>query len=265
VVVGDRLWVVGGMTGERGNKLSSTEVYDPVEDQWSMGPAMPTARSSLAAAELDGVVYALGGSGVDPTLDVAEALDTAAGEWRRIAPVPTARYEHGAVTLDGKIYVVGGSVDSGGPRAVPTPTVEIYDPATDTWSAGPPLAVARTSLRTVVVDGVVYAAGGIDADGQPSTVVEVLDPAVGSWQLGPAMPEPMFNFGYAAYQGEIHAIYHRQHLVLDPAAGEWRVEPPPTLSRHGQGMIEFDGVLFAIGGCTEEPLVDINTVQVWQG
>ena len=30
-------------------------------------------------------------------------------------------------------------------------------------------------------------------------------------------------------------------------------------------MIQLGDVLYAIGGCTEEPLIDINTVQVWSG
>jgi len=261
VVVDDRIWVTGGMTGGRGNKLGTTEIFDPVTDNWTFGPPLPTARSSLTTVILDGVIYAMGGARADvPVLDIVEALDTETETWERLTPMSTGRYEHGSAVLDGKIYVIGGNAEDGDE----TSSVEIFDPATGQWSEGPSLSVARSALRVTVLDGKIYAAGGLNASGILD-VVEVYDPAVGEWQLGPSLPEPILNFGLTAYDGEVHAIYHQYHFVLGPDDTEWRDEGSPPIIRHGIGLIELDGLLYAIGGCTEEPLVDVNTVQVWQG
>ena len=108
----DRIWVTGGMTGDRGNKLATTEIYDPSTDSWEQGVPMLTGRSSLAAAEVDGTIYAIGGSTLEnPYLDIVEAYDPEAGAWERLAPLATPRYEHAAVALDGLIYVIGGQTD----------------------------------------------------------------------------------------------------------------------------------------------------------
>src|SRR5262245_6205185 len=38
--VNGKIWVLGGMTGERGNRLDTIEIYDPATDMWSAGPKM---------------------------------------------------------------------------------------------------------------------------------------------------------------------------------------------------------------------------------
>jgi hypothetical protein len=53
---------------------------------WRAVPAMPTARSGLAAAAIGSVFYAAGGSpGSNRALDVFEAFDTRTGRWRTSA------------------------------------------------------------------------------------------------------------------------------------------------------------------------------------
>lgn len=260
VVLDDRIWVTGGMTGDRGDKLATTEIYDPSTDRWELGVPMPTGRSSLAAAQVGGSIYAIGGSTLDsPYLDIVEAYDPEAGTWTRLAPMTVPRYGHAAVALDELIYVIGGQTSNG-----PTAEVEIFDPATGSWTAGPPMATARGSMRAVVWDGKIWAGGGNTIDG-PSDTWEVFDPSTGSWSAGPAMPAPMHNFGLAVYADELHAIYHEHHFVLGAGDDAWRTEDPPPISRHGLGMIQLGDVLYAIAGSTEDPLVDINTVQIWSG
>ena len=64
-VIDDKVYVVGG---EAGGLLSSLQIYDPTRDcdlcgkeAWTTGVSMPTARTFLGAAEVNGVLYALGG------------------------------------------------------------------------------------------------------------------------------------------------------------------------------------------------------------
>lgn len=258
LLVGDRVWIGGGMTGDRGNKLNTTEWYDPAKNTWTLGTPMPTARSSLGVALLDNVIYAIGGATLtEPYLHVNEAYDVTAGTWKTLAPMPTARYEIGTVTLDGKIWTIGGRTPDG-----PSDVVEIYDPATDTWSDGPSLHTARSSLRAAVFNGKIYAIGGLIVNGSID-VVEIYDPATGEWSDGPSLPTSLSNFGLTVYDNQLHVIYHQYHLVLGSEDTRWRMEEAPPIKRHGLGLVNVDGVLYAIGGCTETPLADINVVQAW--
>lgn len=61
-----RLVAFGGEWFARGGGgvFAETWIYDPSADRWEAGPAMRTPRHGLAAAAVDGVVYALAGGEV---------------------------------------------------------------------------------------------------------------------------------------------------------------------------------------------------------
>lgn len=67
---GGRLVAFGGewfrprAEGGGGGVFRETWTYDPARDAWAAGPAMLTPRHGLAAAAIDGVVYAIGGGDV---------------------------------------------------------------------------------------------------------------------------------------------------------------------------------------------------------
>ena len=63
---GGRLVAFGGewFEGRSGGVFAETWLYDPARDAWTAGPAMRTPRHGLAAASVDGTVYALGGGEV---------------------------------------------------------------------------------------------------------------------------------------------------------------------------------------------------------
>ena len=62
----DALVAFGGewFEGRGGGVFAETWFYDPARDAWTAGPAMRTPRHGLAAASVDGTVYALGGGEV---------------------------------------------------------------------------------------------------------------------------------------------------------------------------------------------------------
>ena len=70
---------------------------------------MPTARLFLAAAEVGGKIYAIGGNddnGVN--LSVVEEYDPASNTWATKAPMPTGRPGLAAASVGGKIYAIDG-------------------------------------------------------------------------------------------------------------------------------------------------------------
>ena len=80
-----------------------------------------------------------------------------------------------------RLVVIGGE-DSEGEFLS---SLERYDPSTNEWEeeAVAPLPTARTCVRTAVLDGKLYAAGGDDeADSATSNLVERYDLAAKSWE-----------------------------------------------------------------------------------
>ena len=257
-VVDNRIYALGGMTGERGNKLDTTEVYDTAAGGgWQAGPALPAGRSSFRAVALGRTIYAIGGSvGETSATDRVDALDVDTGRWTARAPLPTARFGHAVVALAGRIYAIGGSR-----RGESLGSVEVYDPAADRWSAAAPLPTPRYNLQAVALDGRIYALGGW-VDGAASAVVEVYDPVADRWSGGPALRAPISNFGAAVLDGHIYALHHTISQVFDPAAKRWIVGNPMPTTRHGQGVAAVGGRLYAIGGCYEDPQYDLDVTEV---
>lgn len=70
VALGGRLVAFGGEwfaprgAGGGGGVFAETWIYDPARDRWEAGPAMRTPRHGLAAAAIDGTVYAIAGGAV---------------------------------------------------------------------------------------------------------------------------------------------------------------------------------------------------------
>jgi hypothetical protein len=120
----------------------------------------------------------------------AEVLDTVAGSWQPTAPMNRLRMNHLAVRLlDGRVLVVGG--DSRGNLGDERGTAELFDPATGTWSMTGGLVVPRAGFTaTLLPDGRVLAAGGVDVADNTLGSAEVYDPAAGTWRLTGSLVEP---------------------------------------------------------------------------
>jgi len=75
---------------------------------------MPTARSGIAAAVLEGGIFVFGGEAPSGTFNQNESYDPAANSWTTRAPMPTARHGLGAAVVGKSIYVISGGPKPGG-------------------------------------------------------------------------------------------------------------------------------------------------------
>ncbi len=94
--------------------LSANEVYDPATDHWETLAPLPTARSGIAAAVLNGRVFVFGGEAPFGTFDEVESYDPKTRGWRAHASMPSARHGLGAAVVAGRIYVISGGRTPGG-------------------------------------------------------------------------------------------------------------------------------------------------------
>jgi hypothetical protein len=91
----------------------------------------------------------------------------------------------------GLAYVIGGELLGTG--SIPGPDsslVDVYDPASGSWSAGVPLPTARRAPVAATVNGVIYVIGGsVNLVGEVGTV-EAFDPSTNIWTAKADMPTP---------------------------------------------------------------------------
>ncbi len=188
-------------------------IYDAATGTTTLLPAtLNTSRAfHTTTALLDGRVLLTGGityggqkaNGDYYTLilDSTEIYDPATGQITVGPPMSKVRAGHTATLLnDGRVLVTGGTVGNGNHELTDVTDIlgtalrstEIFDPTTDTWSAGPNLTEPKAGQEAIkLLDGRVWVAGGITHTvifGIPipdfSTAVNLYDPATNSFSAG---------------------------------------------------------------------------------
>src|SRR6266487_1284629 len=77
---------------------------------WTSGTNMPTPRSELAGAVLDGKIYIVGGYTYEGEKDIVEVYDPEIDKWSTASPLPEPLDHPAAAAYNGKLYVIGGAV-----------------------------------------------------------------------------------------------------------------------------------------------------------
>jgi N-acetylneuraminic acid mutarotase len=156
VAHGGKIYYAGGL--HDGEAVPWLDAYDPATDSWTRLPDMPRARDHFQAVVAGGMLYAIGGrhGPLGTELGETDAYDLAKGNWQTgLAPIPTPRGGFAAAALGERIYVIGGETPGGA-----LPTVEAYDPRTDTWRTVDPMPTARHGIQAALRNGTVFVAGG---------------------------------------------------------------------------------------------------------
>lgn len=209
----DELYLLGGI---HGSSLDLVQIYNPARDDWRLGPPLPYATGSAASALIGDQIYLAGGIVGDTTTRQAVRLDLATGEWHAIAPMPRARNHTAAATDGHRLFVFGGRGPGSGDSNVVAngyDDVQIYDPATDSWTASGegvdaplPLPQARGGMgKAVYLNGEFYVFGGETLDGPGATPrnvyprVDIYDPVANRWREGPPLPTARHGIFPAAW------------------------------------------------------------------
>jgi N-acetylneuraminic acid mutarotase len=156
--------VAGGNAGASGNRLTSTELYDPATGQWAITGSMAAGRQNHSAMLLpNGEVLVAGGihsvsiGGNVTWTATAEIYSPFNGQWTTTGSMTTARSSQGSTLLpNGEVLVAGGINGDSGTLA----SAELYDPSTGTWTATGKMNFVRSAQATLLEDGRVLMAGG---------------------------------------------------------------------------------------------------------
>jgi len=207
---GGKLYVIGGEispTGlaNQGVFINNVYEYDPATATWTEKTPMPTARSGGTASVIDGKIYVAGGrppGGADFAV-----YDPATDTWTVLPNMPTQRNHLASGVIGGKMYVAGGRF-GGGVGSEMTDIMEIYDPATNTWTRGTPLLEPRAGLNGIAVRGCLYTFGGEGNDPHPLGIfpnVEVYNSVTDAWIPLESIPVPVHGVTGSAYvNGNVH-------------------------------------------------------------
>jgi N-acetylneuraminic acid mutarotase len=225
---------------------------------WWWGPDMPTARQDLAAAEINGKLYVVGGFN-GGSLNALEIYDPSLGGWIASTPMITARNVLAAVAIDGKLYAVGGY------RGDFQDALEIYDPVSKTWAIGSKMPTARGDIAAATIDGKIYVVGGYD--GAPLNKLEIYDTANDIWTTGPSMPISRQSPAAVAIGGKLYVVggnsngnYLRTLAIYDPLTSTWTTGSPMPTGRHRLAAGVIDGKLYAVGGTNDNTL---STLEIY--
>jgi N-acetylneuraminic acid mutarotase len=197
------IYVTGGYDDSDFNvDVSATWVFSSATQTWTQAADMPGPRAAHASVGIGGLLYVVGGVGFNPT--ALWVYNPATNTWDASrAPLPTAREHLTAAQVDGKLYVIAGRWFGSGNLG----TVEVYDPATNTWASRAGLPTPRSGLTSAVLAGRIHVTGGEDL-GSLDTYYqhEVYDPATNTWATFPRMPTARHGLASGAATGKWYVI-----------------------------------------------------------
>jgi len=221
--------------------------------------AAADARSRLSAGVVDGILYAVGGTGsetVGPSLirDTMDAYDPVRNTWTAKAPMPTHRYGHAVGVARGILYVVGGSTETG--------LMEAYDPITNRWTVKTPMPTPRVWPGVGVVNGILYVVGGVccgccEAGYGTSHVldtVEAYDPTTNTWTAKAPLPTPRYEFAVGVANQALYVVggFYRGATSInvveayDPTRNIWTTKAPLPGTLNSVHLGEVKGILHAV-------------------
>lgn len=217
-VVGDKIYIIGGLTGDSATGMKKTTlIYDINANSWSTGPNMATGRSDTCAAVVGSKIYVVAGyaSGFE-ALDSVEVLDTAAASpaWATAPKLPAKRGDITCASSGGKAYAIGGYYDPAGAWSNTAfhDTMFELTPGAAAWvekakmpsSRGDKAAVTMSDGSIIVVGGETHARE--EQNQVAAHPVEQYYPAHDTWVPKASIPTARFRFGAAQVDDIVYAM-----------------------------------------------------------
>lgn len=180
------------------------------------------------------------------------------------------RYATATVLGNGKVLVAGGS-DSMNTFA----TAEVYDPATDQWSAAGQMTGSPANrdrhTATLLSNGKVMVVGGLNGMGVNNTS-SFYDPNTNAWTAGPNISR--YRYGHTATTlndgrvlvvgGYGGGVYHNSAEIYTPVTNSWSNTSNMIVARYGAtATLLADGRVLVVGGTPGTYLDSVGSSEIY--
>ncbi len=164
-------------------------IYDPFDDQWIDGPAIPAERrrGSSGAVVYNDQIYLISGLQVGHEsgwVEWVDRYDPATNTWEQLADAPRSRDHFHAGLVGDKIVVAGGR--NSGRSGIFNYTigeVDIYDIPTNSWStATESLPSERAGTAAAVLGNELLIIGGESGRTEAFAATEAFNVTTGAWR-----------------------------------------------------------------------------------
>jgi hypothetical protein len=251
----------------------------------------PIAREEAGFVYYNGKFYLIGGH----SLNFIDIFDPVTNTWTQGAKPPLEIHHIQAMVFNNLIYVISAYTGTCCNAQQLTPehgvsNIYTYNPATNVWSVGDPIPVARQrgSVGVVLYNNKFYLMGGLTGghgypDATSYAFFDVYDPVAHTWTTLPPAPHARDHFEAALVGTKFYAIGGRNTGALingspntiygvpvpeidvyDFSTGQWSTLPAsaniPT-PRGGVGTVVINNQIIVIGGELEQQQTALNQVE----
>lgn len=237
---------------------------------WTSLRPLPEVRSHSPVIPYKNRLYVFGGGSHQfKSLNTVYIYDIKNDRWETAAPMPTKRSGTAGFLINNQMHIVGGGFKKPDGNFQFLPTLEIYNPETDSWSAGPDMLQPHDYPAAAELDDHIYIFGGHHPEaclGGPRTdpgfvFSERWRPGQKAWEKLADMPTPRFAAAAIVRDGKIDVtggVAFRPEgfnnfdfsEVYNPQNNKWHRGTDFTLpwTAAGHGLCVANGVVFFFGG-----------------
>lgn len=228
----------------------SSLCYLPLSQKWSNIKAMPKSRHSFKAAELNGLIYILGGVVENRLSSSVWSYNPEKNQWSGVAPMLKTASSFALASLNGHLYAVGGRNQEH--------NVQQYDPKLDTWSYVKPMRVQRDDHCLVAFqDKSLFAIGGFTTNTQSLYSVERYDLESNTWTDMAELNIGRIESSAIAVKDKIFVVggyggSQQRELtsceVYQSVSNTWCLIASTVSPRRGAGIALVAGKVYIFGG-----------------
>ena len=145
----------------------------------------------------------------------------------------------------------------------PTSAADVVE---NTWTTKAPMNQARNNLGVAVVNGKIFAIGGLNHSQSFLGTNEMYDPETDNWVSKTPMPTPRSQFAISVYQNKIYVTggllkepfvdrvrVSDANEVYDPSTDTWEAKASMPTPRSGLTASIVKGKIYLLGGGQEFP------------
>lgn len=209
------------------------------------------------------------------SLVTAQSPEVTHNTWTSGAPLPTPVTFATAALLKDEIYVIGGNLGPGENGNGFVADVQIYNPATNTWSTGVSYPTEVAFASAAVVKNILYVFGGTPDGVTPSNAVRAYNPKTKTWTAMANMPTARWSTAAVVEKNIVYVIggtingdptFTATVESYNPATNTWTEESPmlvvksqPAAGLLGTTIVAADGALNGGAGTGDNEAYDAAT------